>query len=464
MNLAQLVQTYNKIWNPFDSIESHPQERRLPTYNVDLIYPNGNAIVRPQPFSGNIDSQTQPQPPPPPPLKSSTAGTILPSPPSGSIPFSLFTPTTVPRFPAPLPRTPFTKRPIDRNSKEFRKKQKREDLSDTDAFYCEACEKSFKTQEKYSIHINSHIGCDFGNCSFRGVEKIVKLHKLQVHNPRVISLMKTLNDPEELKKWIAERKARFPTAANIAKKEEQRRNTSSVVIGERGKGFSRQGAIRGRNFQRGNYNLSRLDTVYSRSECDSEKKEVLKAAVDNKTMTTMSIIQSNNRNDSENDINANCSDNLKTTLDQIPTLETTNILDSSPEEISSKETYSTSTYIPRNENSPNSNYRQNKNHNGNGNNSRICRFFARGKCRKGEHCTFLHEIKAKETSSFNNNNNPNKNNNNNNKYQHTPQRHRLTLLQKFFENEINEERNTILQCLRYIVLKNFFQQRKTDQV
>ncbi|KAI9277554.1 hypothetical protein BY458DRAFT_585239 [Sporodiniella umbellata] len=71
---------------------------------------------------------------------------------------------------------------------------------------------------------------------------------------------------------------------------------------------------------------------------------------------------------------------------------------------------------------------------------RVCTYFMRGRCNKGDKCSFLHERPTKQKTTPHTS-----------KIKRTP-----NLLYKLLEKEIMQEKSVILQCFRYIVDNNFF--------
>ncbi|KAI8854759.1 hypothetical protein BC829DRAFT_160956 [Chytridium lagenaria] len=96
-------------------------------------------------------------------------------------------------------------------------------------FSCDACEQDFSTQHKYQNHIASHQKCP--QCDFVASKKVLYVHKDEAHGAgRIIAKNES---PEEVAKWIAERKRNYPTDANIAKKKENDRNRQDIGMLER---------------------------------------------------------------------------------------------------------------------------------------------------------------------------------------------------------------------------------------
>lgn len=93
------------------------------------------------------------------------------------------------------------------------------------SWYCEACDLELDSQQALKSHRKSHVKCT--ECSFEGAPKIVKAHFQGSHGKFSTSGFKTVtvaipgcrvqrfricvgNRPEDIQRWIAERKKRFP--------------------------------------------------------------------------------------------------------------------------------------------------------------------------------------------------------------------------------------------------------------
>ncbi|XP_033121764.1 nuclear fragile X mental retardation-interacting protein 1-like isoform X2 [Anneissia japonica] len=85
-------------------------------------------------------------------------------------------------------------------------------------FFCDMCDRGFKSDETYQEHLRSHVKCDVKGCKFEGAFKIVKQHKKMQHasNSKPIGSLET---PEEVEKWRQERRKKYPTISNVQKKE-----------------------------------------------------------------------------------------------------------------------------------------------------------------------------------------------------------------------------------------------------
>lgn len=100
---------------------------------------------------------------------------------------------------------------------------------------CVPCEKEFYSESQYQKHVEKHQVCDEPGCNFKATLRVIKHHKLTVHNPFVQRMMK-LQSPEEIAKYIEERKAKYPTKENVQKRleEEQKKRERGEIIEENG--------------------------------------------------------------------------------------------------------------------------------------------------------------------------------------------------------------------------------------
>jgi hypothetical protein len=87
----------------------------------------------------------------------------------------------------------------------------------TQTFYCENCERTFEQHSQFIIHVQSHRQCT--KCDFKASKQVLETHMEEAHPRPVMNL--SLESPEEIAKWIEERKKRYPTDENIKKKQEE---------------------------------------------------------------------------------------------------------------------------------------------------------------------------------------------------------------------------------------------------
>ncbi|KAJ8682781.1 hypothetical protein QAD02_018573 [Eretmocerus hayati] len=90
---------------------------------------------------------------------------------------------------------------------------------ETNNLYCEMCDREFISEEKLEQHIQEHEVCNVDGCTFTAHPKIVEKHISMQHYTGLYQRMKNCMNEEDIEKWIAERKRRYPTAANISRQE-----------------------------------------------------------------------------------------------------------------------------------------------------------------------------------------------------------------------------------------------------
>ncbi|KAJ3584024.1 hypothetical protein NHX12_014521 [Muraenolepis orangiensis] len=84
------------------------------------------------------------------------------------------------------------------------------------AYFCDTCDRGFKTEEIHSEHMSQHIKCSFPDCNFTAHEKIVSIHWKNSHAPGAKRIK--LDTPEEITKWKEDRRRNYPTLGNIEEK------------------------------------------------------------------------------------------------------------------------------------------------------------------------------------------------------------------------------------------------------
>lgn len=72
-------------------------------------------------------------------------------------------------------------------------------------FFCESCDRSWKTQELLDEHLAEHEVCGIDGCKFTGHPKIILKHVQMQHDTGLYRRIATEN-PDDVAKWIAERK------------------------------------------------------------------------------------------------------------------------------------------------------------------------------------------------------------------------------------------------------------------
>ncbi|XP_055682175.1 FMR1-interacting protein NUFIP1 [Lutzomyia longipalpis] len=96
--------------------------------------------------------------------------------------------------------------------------------------WCETCEWSFFSIEKFEQHKAEHKRCEFDGCAFEGHSRLLAKH-LEIHNSKLGSI----ESAEDIAKWREERRKNYPTAKNIElrRKAQVEKNKRGERISER---------------------------------------------------------------------------------------------------------------------------------------------------------------------------------------------------------------------------------------
>lgn len=109
----------------------------------------------------------------------------------------------------------------NRNNGNKKQKIDKRDLPENNKFYCEACDRGFKTEEKYKEHCDTHQTCGINGCKFMAAAKLVEIHFRNFHatglDKKVCGLVE-IKTSDEIQKYINERKKNFPSASNSEKR------------------------------------------------------------------------------------------------------------------------------------------------------------------------------------------------------------------------------------------------------
>ncbi|XP_022095215.1 nuclear fragile X mental retardation-interacting protein 1-like [Acanthaster planci] len=122
-----------------------------------------------------------------------------------------------------------------KQNKPFKKKRRRKpsstekQVSTQLEFYCDVCDRGFKSKALIDEHFAEHVKCKHEGCKFEAHFKVVKLHSKLQHGPGS-KRVAWLDTPAEVSKWRAERKRNYPSLSNIAKKAETLRNNKEKGV------------------------------------------------------------------------------------------------------------------------------------------------------------------------------------------------------------------------------------------
>lgn len=73
-------------------------------------------------------------------------------------------------------------------------------------YYCEICDREFMTDKLLNDHNSTHKICGIDGCTFSAHPKLVEKHIAMQHRTGYFSKLKNLTTPEDIEKWINERK------------------------------------------------------------------------------------------------------------------------------------------------------------------------------------------------------------------------------------------------------------------
>eukprot|EP00658_Telonema_sp_P-2_P024106 TRINITY_DN19670_c0_g1_i4.p1 TRINITY_DN19670_c0_g1~~TRINITY_DN19670_c0_g1_i4.p1 ORF type:complete len:235 (+),score=11.08 TRINITY_DN19670_c0_g1_i4:62-766(+) len=112
--------------------------------------------------------------------------------------------------------------------------------------YCEACDRDFGSLKDYEAHIAAHVPCPVRGCNFKGARRAVNIHLDDAHSNDKAKKPLVTDTPEDIKRWIAERKKNWPSAANMERKAKELLETksSSPAGGLKRKGGDDQRCVR----------------------------------------------------------------------------------------------------------------------------------------------------------------------------------------------------------------------------
>ncbi|CAG8437127.1 10656_t:CDS:2 [Ambispora gerdemannii] len=245
------------------------------------------------------------------------------------------------------------------------------------------------------------------------VNRPSKLHFERVTQPRIKMKLET---PEEIAKWIEERKKRYPTDANIAKKKQQ----------------EAERIARGEMITKTNAKLR--DKRLGNSEWGTGNKQ------------KKPRLNQNHRPENFDDIRLGA-DILIAAASAAPFGRETNLSEEYISQNAKIEELDDSSKLKGNDND---NVQTFIGHNKKFAHLKktICIHYKNGHCKHGNKCRYIHERPGKESQS---------------KHE-AKSRQSGNLLRMLIEKEIQKERNILLQSIRYIVDKNFFQIVSNDSL
>lgn len=153
--------------------------------------------------------------------------------------------------------------PNNDNNPSKKPKIDKRDLPENNQFFCEVCDRGFKTEDKYTEHCQSHKTCGVNGCKFTAAEKLVEIHFRNFHMSGVDRKVSKLETPEDIQKYINDRKKNFPTRGNV--------ETKAKSQDEK---FKRGAPLNTRQFGRLKQKVKRDDENNENEANENEKKRV----------------------------------------------------------------------------------------------------------------------------------------------------------------------------------------------
>ncbi|KAK3820414.1 MAG: hypothetical protein J3Q66DRAFT_439390 [Benniella sp.] len=345
-------------------------------------------------------------------------------------------------------------------------------------YHCDACDVTFHEEAKLKTHIAAHRSCP--QCPYSASPSLVSEHIKVTHaakndqaaapststTPGTSTTASTtaatskarpspprkqppkpaanvdvihprapvLKTPEDIAAWIAERRKAWPTQANIQKKEQERQEmVAKGQVVEETTGFNRKDKKRTRNIGSNN----NREQVQSSSAATSETEEGVPAK---KVKTEGGAIVSTGAASGENSVPyVSSADNSEGEEEEGALGERDEVdeaMDPVKDAVTSKDPTVMGKILLPNDRSSRP--------------KKPCKYFLRGKCTRGDQCTYSHDPSFTNKIQKSGSESP------------TTKalfRTRPSLLHMLLSSEIKDEKNKILEALRYIVESNFFEKQ-----
>ena len=281
---------------------------------------------------------------------------------------------------------------------------------------CDACQISLESEAALRAHTEAHVKCE--QCSFTGSQKVVKGHFDKFHGKFAGRGFKTVtiavpgcrvqrfricvgNHPDDVQKWIQDRKRRFPRQSKKEEKDTNKKDEESKPAAALGSLLDGYGS-----------SSSDSDDDYDDEKPQSAEMIAVSRAPEGSKIST-------------------------TTMATVDTIMNDTMSSTMGRETSTVETKSAVldvTLRPMN-------YK-----------TRPCRYFMQnGSCRNGDACNFSHESTKHQSG---------KNSKMKGKVHSSSS---TTLLQKLLESDARREATLSLQLLQYLVDCNYLQNQRNDE-
>ncbi|XP_076767157.1 FMR1-interacting protein NUFIP1 [Xylocopa sonorina] len=113
---------------------------------------------------------------------------------------------------------------------------------DEESFYCDICDRDFPSEDVLTEHKKEHKQCGIDGCTFTAHPLLIDKHITMQHSSGLYHKIKNLSTPEDIEKWIMERKKRYPTKANVEqrKAEEMEKIQRGEIIKQKQEGTKRR--------------------------------------------------------------------------------------------------------------------------------------------------------------------------------------------------------------------------------
>ncbi|CAH1988379.1 unnamed protein product [Acanthoscelides obtectus] len=87
--------------------------------------------------------------------------------------------------------------------------------------YCDTCDREFYDENAYNKHMSEHRMCNLDGCTFTAHEKVIEKHVRMQHATGLYDKIRNVNTPEDIAKWIQERKMKYPSKENVVKRQQE---------------------------------------------------------------------------------------------------------------------------------------------------------------------------------------------------------------------------------------------------
>lgn len=87
--------------------------------------------------------------------------------------------------------------------------------NNSQSYWCELCERKFRTAEFLERHVEEHERCYFDGCKYEAHTLLVQKHIETQHDTGLFQRIGHVESEEDIEKWRTERRNRYPTRANI---------------------------------------------------------------------------------------------------------------------------------------------------------------------------------------------------------------------------------------------------------